>query len=66
MRNVERKNGQILPNPETLVTDLWALRELLEVALDICVVVSWFLLEMVPDSHARVNWDRLSPTPPHI
>lgn len=40
-------NRQIPPNPKTLVTDSWALKASLEVALNICLREHWFLLEVL-------------------
>lgn len=40
-------NRQISLNPKTLVTDSWALKASLEVALNICLIEHWFLLEVL-------------------
>ena len=54
-------NRQVLPNHKTWVTNSQAFQESLGVALEICVIVSWFLLEVVPDFHVRVNRDLFFP-----
>lgn len=61
-KEVTSLNGQVPPNPKTRVTDSWVLKESLEVALDSCLILSWFLLEVVPDFLVRVNRDLIFPS----
>lgn len=59
-KDITSLNGQGLPNPKTLITDSWALQESRELALNIHLIVSWLLLEVVLDSNIRVSRDIFS------
>lgn len=59
-KDITSLNGQGLPNPKTLITDSWALQESRELALNIRLIVSWLLLEVVLDSNIRVSRDIFS------